>query len=238
MTEAWGYTRLSQTSDTSIDRQKRHIVSYTDEHGFTLAGILDDGERSSGFDAAREKYQELRKLVSDGDLDAIVVNDKKRLARDFDETMRLILDCREQDVEIHTHRDGQLDISDPMNASIEVLRAASDHEAKLEEIEKAKEAVRERVDNGCYHGTPPFGLRFAEDKCHLEKAEEQFDQLETILERREDGDRVVDVAEDVGVSTATVSRATSRGIEWYEEKLAEYGLDAQSDPKRQTETPG
>ncbi len=224
MTDAWGYTRLSQTSDTSIDRQKRHIESYADEHGFTLIDILDDGERSSGFDAAREKYQELRALVSGGELDVILVNDKKRLARDFDETMRLILDCREQNVEIHTHRDGQLDISDPMNASIEVLRAASDHEAKLEEIEKAKEAVRERVDNGCYHGTPPFGLRFADDKCHLEKHPGEFEQLEEILDRRGDGDRVVDVAEDIGVSTATVSRAAKRGIDWYREKLAEYGV--------------
>lgn len=224
MTDAWGYTRLSQTSDTSIERQTRHIETYAEDHGFNLIDILDDGERSSGFDSGREKYQELRKLVSGGELDAIVVNDKKRLARDFDETMRLILDCREQDIKIHTHQNGQLDISEPMNASIEVLRAASDHEAKLEEIEKAKEAVRERVDNGCYHGTPPFGLRFAEDKCHLEKHPEQFEALEDIISRRQAEEPIEQVANDIGVSTATVSRAASRGMDWYREKLTEYGV--------------
>lgn len=96
---------------------------------------------------------------------------------------------------------------------------------ELPDCSSAKEAVRERVDDGCYHGTPPFGLRFADDKCHLEKDPDEFEQLEAILERREDGDRVVDVADDLDVSTATVSRVANRGIEWYQDKLAEYGLE-------------
>ena len=130
MSSAIGYTRLSQESDTSIDRQKRHIRAYADENGLTLEAIFDDGERSSGFDESREEYQRVRKRVQSGEVAAVVVNDKRRLARDFDETMRLVLDLREHDIEAHTFQEGRLDLSDPVQAAVEVLQAASEHEAK------------------------------------------------------------------------------------------------------------
>jgi len=130
MTEAVGYTRLSQDSDTSIGRQKRHIREYADANGFELVELYDDGEHSSGFDAGREQYQNLRDHVEGGD------NGKRRLARDFDETMRLVLDLREHEVEAHTYEDGRLDLSEPVQAAVEVLQAASEHEAKKKEIEK------------------------------------------------------------------------------------------------------
>jgi DNA invertase Pin-like site-specific DNA recombinase len=222
--EALGYTRLSQSSDTSIDRQKDHIREYADTHGFDLVEILNDGERSSGFDSDREEYQRLKDTVSSGDTGALLVNDKRRLARDFDATMRLILDCREEDIEIHTHADGQLDIDDPMSAAVEVLMAASDYESKQGEIDKARESVRERVERGCYHGTVPHGLTFRDDKCHLKRAKGEWEDIQEIIQRRDDGESVVEVADSIGVSTATVSRVHSRGVSWYTDILDEYGL--------------
>lgn len=106
MSSAIGYTRLSQESDTSIDRQKRHIREYAAKNNLTLETIYDDGERSSGFDESREEYQQVLDRVQAGKLTAVIVNDKRRLARDFDETMRLVLDLREHDVEAHTYQEG------------------------------------------------------------------------------------------------------------------------------------
>jgi len=223
MTVAIGYTRLSQSSDTSIPRQKEHIRSYAEQHSFDLGEIYDDGERSSGFDSDRAEFQNVRARVSDGEIDAIIVNDKRRLARDFDETMRMILDCREHNIQIHTFQEDQLDISDPMNAAIEVIQAASDYEAKKKEIAKAKEAVKDRTENGCYHGKPPLGLQFADDNCHLEKDQLEWDTVCNIIERRQAGEKVTVVADDEGVSTATVSRVANRGYEWYGEKLEVFG---------------
>lgn len=222
MSDAIGYTRLSQSSDTSIPRQKEHIRSYAAEHGFDLIELYDDGERSSGFDSDRTEFQNVRARVSEGKVDAIIVNDKRRLARDFDATMRMILDCRENGIEIHTDQEGQLDISDPMNAAIEVIQAASDYEAKKKEISKAKEAVKDRQENGCYHGKPPLGLQFADDNCHLEKDQEEWETVSNIIENRARGDTVVSVADEENVSTATVSRVANRGYEWYQDKLNEY----------------
>ena len=62
---AIGYTRLSQQSDTSIERQRSHIEEYADERGWHLATVYDDGERASGFDSNREQYQRLRGGVRD-----------------------------------------------------------------------------------------------------------------------------------------------------------------------------
>jgi len=55
---------------------------------------------------SREEYQKARSRVQSGEIDAVVINDKRRLARDFDETMRLILDLREYGVEAHTFEEG------------------------------------------------------------------------------------------------------------------------------------
>lgn len=224
MSEAVGYTRLSQSSDTSIPRQKDHIRTYADQHGFELVELYDDGERSSGFDSDRTEFQNVRARVSDGEMDAIIVNDKRRLARDFDATMRMILDCRENSIEIHTHQAGQLDISEPMNAAIEVIQAASDYEAKKKEIAKAKEAVKERTENGCFHGKPPLGLTFADDNCHLQKDQQEWETVCNIIEKRERGDNVTAVAQEENVSTATVSRVANRGYRWYSKRLKEYGI--------------
>jgi len=72
----------------------------------SLERIYDDGERTSGWDESREEYQKARSRVQSGEIDAVVINDKRRLARDFDETMRLILDLREYGVEAHTFEEG------------------------------------------------------------------------------------------------------------------------------------
>lgn len=138
MSDAIGYTRLSQASDTSINRQKRHIREYADEHNLSLIRIYDDGERSSGFDDSRREYHRVRDRIQEGELVAEIVNDKRRLALDFDETMRLVLDLREHDVDAHTYQEGRLDLSEPVQAAVKVLQAASEHEAKKKEIERER----------------------------------------------------------------------------------------------------
>lgn len=72
MGDVLGYTRLSQESDTSIDRQKRHIREYVDNQGMSLDRIYDDGERTSGWNESREEYQQVREQVQlqSGELDS------------------------------------------------------------------------------------------------------------------------------------------------------------------------
>jgi len=218
MSSAVGYTRLSQESDTSIDRQKRHIRAYADENGLTLEAIYDDGERSSGFDESREEYQRVRERVQSGEIAAVIVNDKRRLARDFDETMRLVLDLREHDVEAHTFQEGRLDLSDPVQAAVEVLQAASEHEAKKKEIERAREAVQERIENGYDHGRPPIGFRFDDaGERWVPDREGRFADVVEAIRMVEDGATYRDVQEELGIAPSTMSGVMDRRDRYLQE---------------------
>lgn len=219
MSSAIGYTRLSQESDTSIDRQKRHIREYAGENGFELETIYDDGERSSGFDESREQYQQVRDRVQEGEIAAVIVNDKRRLARDFDETMRLVLDLREHDVEAHTFQEGRLDLSDPVQAAVEVLQAASEHEAKKKEIERAREAVQERIENGHDHGRPPIGFQFDDaGERWVPDRDGRFEDVVEAIQMVEDGATYSDVQEELGIAPSTMSGVMDRRDRYLEEQ--------------------
>ena len=211
MGDVLGYTRLSQESDTSIDRQKRHIREYVDNQGMSLDRIYDDGERTSGWNESREEYQQVREQVQSGEVAALIVNDKRRLARDFDETMRLILDLREYSVEVHTYQEGKLDLSDPVQAAVEVLQAASEHESKKKEIERAREAVQERIENGCDHGRPPIGFQFDEAGHRwIPDREGQFDDVVKAIRMVESGSSYREVERELDIAPSTMSGVMER----------------------------
>lgn len=224
MIEAAGYTRLSQDG-VSIPKQKEKIRTYCEQQNFTLAQIYDDGKQASGYETdERPEYRKLRERVRENEIGAVVVRDTGRIGRDFNERLRFILDCRENGIELHSDEFGQHDLTDPWSILQETAQAAGDDVQKRKEIERSKEATKERIENGCYHGKPPLGLRFADDNCHLEKDQQEWETVCNIIEHRQRGDNVTTVADQEGVSTATVSRVANRGYEWYGEKLDQYGL--------------
>lgn len=226
MTEktAWGYVRLSQEGrDTSLEDQKQAIREYADENNIDLLTTRNEGDKTSGFDSTRPEYSLLREKIRDVELDAVIVRDRARLSRDFDDRLSLITDFRMSGVEWHViEAGGKIDLQDVQTAGMECLHAMMDHVKKKVEITRAKEATKQRLSNGCYHGTPPLGLQFADDNCHLEKNNEEWDTVCAIIEDRENGQNVKDIAAEKGVSTATVSRISNRGLDWYEEKLGEF----------------
>jgi len=222
MSKAVGYTRLSQQSDTSIDNQRDHIRAYASANGLDLVAVLSDGEQSSGFDVDDlDAFGELRERVTGGDVDAVIVNDKRRLVRDENEVMRLIADLRSNGVELHTHQSGEVSLDEPMQAAIEILRASSAAEEKRKEIERSKEAIREKQDAGHDLGRPRFGMRYSDDHSQQVPGEE-FDTVLDIL-RHDRMDRSVrEIEERTGVPKSTVARVVDRR-EWYleREQLAE-----------------
>lgn len=216
MTTAIGYTRLSQDSDVSIPRQQTHIREVASDLGFELDGILDDGQRASGFAPEElDAYQQLRERIRRGDIDAVITNDKRRLSRDENEVMRLVADLREQSIELHTYQDGEVDLDEPMAAGFEILRASVAAEEKREEIEKAKEAVRERVkDPDIDHGRPRFGMEY-DERGEQQVPGDQFETVREIFRHRDRGLSFADISDEVGVSESTVWRICERR-EWYE----------------------
>jgi DNA invertase Pin-like site-specific DNA recombinase len=216
MSDAVGYIRLSQESDTSIDRQRTNIETYADAHDLSLDQIYSDGQRASGFDGDRPEYEAVVERVRAGDVAAVIVNDKRRLTRDVDEAMRLIPDFREAGVELHTCQAGSLDLSDPIRAAIEIVSAAAAHEEKMQEIEKARAATAERVaDPDIDHGRPRFGMTY-DDAGQRQVPGENFETVRRIFELRDDGATLADIAERLDMAIATVHRV-AHARAWYRE---------------------
>lgn len=217
MTKALGYTRLSQQSDTSIANQEANIRAYAEAHGLPLAEILNDGEQSSGFDTDElEAYHILVERVRHGDIDAVIVNDKRRLVRDENEVMRLIADLRSNDVDLHTHQSGQVDLSEPINAAIEILRAATAAEEKRKEIERSKEAIQKKQARGDDLGRPRFGMEYGPEGRRQVPGDE-FDTVLEVLRLEREGHSYDTIAEKTGVALGTISRVVDRR-EWYVER--------------------
>lgn len=234
-----GYTRLSEESDTSIPRQKRHIRAYCDEHGLELRQIYDDGQRSSGWDDERTEYGKLRESIGAEDgPDAIVLNDKRRLVRDIDEVLRLVADLRTHDVELHTClAEGPLDLSDPIKMAIEIVEAASAHKEKRAEIQKARTAVDERLEAGYDHGRPPFGLQYDDDKQYW-VPDANFETVLDVIALHRAGMSQHEIAKTDGVpvSQSTVSRIVQREEEYLQRAPTPDGVDSLGDLLQLVET--
>ncbi len=208
MNEALGYTRLSQDSDTSIDRQKRNIQTYVDEHDIELVEILNDGTYASGFDNHREEYQKLRESIKNG-MDVVIVNDIRRLSRDFDSIMQLILELRSNNADLHTVQSGQIDLNDPVSASIEVVKSGVEHEEKQKEIARSKESVKERLEAGYWQGRPPHGLQFDDDSQYL-VGDETLNECLDVIRLHENGFTFGEIEERTGVPSSTAQRVVER----------------------------
>ena len=209
MTEetAVGYVRLSQESDTSIEDQRREIRELADEQSFDLLRIYDDGERSSGFDSERSEYLRMQAVLEDEDVGHLIVRDRDRLSRDKRERSILLYDLDEWDVTLWTTSDGErVEIDDEEDWLMEMIRSYMDDVAKRREIEKARKKTQERVEAGYWQGRPPFGLQLDDEGKHLEPDPNEYDTAVDIIERRESGDSLRSIANEVEPSRSTVRR--------------------------------
>jgi len=156
MSSAIGYTRLSQESDTSIDRQKRHIREYADENGLTLETIYDDGERSSGFDESREEYQQVRTACSPGR--SRRSSSTTSAASPATSTGRCVSSLTCGSTTSRPTPSKRDDSTSPTRCR-RLSKFSRPQRARGEEkeIERAREAVQERIDSGHDHGRPKPG---------------------------------------------------------------------------------
>jgi DNA invertase Pin-like site-specific DNA recombinase len=218
MSDAWGYTRLSQDGrEDSIDEQKQAIRDYCKDNDLQLVTTLNDGTRTSGFDSDREGYQTLRSKIEADAIDAVVVRDRARLTRDFDEMLRLILLFRQVDVELHViEAGGHICHDDPQDASIETVYGAMSHKQKKAEIERAREATAERMVQDYDHGPPRFGMQYRDDGRYQVPAD-NFDTVEKIWKLRDDGCSYAEIQSELEVPSSTAQRVVENR-EWYQER--------------------
>lgn len=223
---AWGYVRLSQSGrEASLDEQKRAIREYAREHDLALQTTRNEGEGTSGFDPTREEYQLLREKIRAAAIDAVVVRDRARLSRDFDDRLELLTEFRESGVEWHVvEAGGRLGLDDVQTAGMECIHAMMDHTKKMVEIERSRSAVQERLDAGYDHGPPRFGMEYGPDG-HYQRPGENFELVEAVWRLNEAGATYGEIKAETGVPVGTAQRIVENK-EWYLERAqkAGYGL--------------
>jgi DNA invertase Pin-like site-specific DNA recombinase len=185
----WGYARLSQRGrDGNLDDQLETVRDYTRaQEDMDLVTTLNEGDLTSGFDSDRPKYQQLLSKIENAEIDAVVVRDRARLSRDFDERLQLIVLFRTTGVELHVvEAGGYINLTDVQTAGMECIHAAMDHFKKMAEIERSREVTENRLDEGYDHGRPPYGLTFDEDGHYWVPGEDYFRALRAIAAREQD----------------------------------------------------
>jgi len=220
--DAWGYARLSQEGrDGSLDEQMAAVREYAAEHPeLQLATTLNEGASTSGFDNDREKYTRLVENIRGGKIDAVVVRDRARLSRDFDERLRLLTYFRSEDVELHVVEDrGCIDVDDVQTAAMECVHASMDHIKKKAEITRSREAIKERLERGDDHGRPPFGLQYDDDgrRWVPDRESGEFATALEVVRLRENDVSWRDIADETGVNTGTARRIYERKERYLEE---------------------
>ncbi|MCL9814403.1 recombinase family protein [Natranaeroarchaeum aerophilus] len=221
---AVGYSRLSQTSDTSISDQQREIRQLTDGQGFDLLRIYDDGQRSSGFDADRPEYLEMQATLKDEDVDAVVVRDRDRLSRDKRERSMLYYDLDEWGVELWTTKDGEcVELEDDESWLIEMIRNYMDDVAKRREIQQAKKKINERVENGYHQGRPRYGTEHDNNGHHLVPGDGFEDALMVLALNDADAPKT-NIVDKTGISRGTVYDIIDRQ-DWYRKLAKKHNIE-------------
>lgn len=179
------YARLSQTSEVSIQNQIEDGTEYVEQHGdLEFDHIYNEGQRASGWDDSREKYQEMLADAEAGEFDALVVAHGSRLGRDKLERLDAFTDLANKwDVEFHTVRRGYVDPNLPEDILMEVFHSLSDDEGKGAEVERLTKAIEKKIEAGEYHGAPKYGTKYSDDKTALVDGDE-FDIAIDVLDRR------------------------------------------------------
>jgi len=201
------YVRLSQTSEVSIQNQIEDGTEYCEQHDeLQLDHIYDEGQKANGWDASREKYQQMLTDAEAGEFDALVVTHGSRLGRDKLERLDKFTDLTNKwGIEFHTINRGYVDPNLPQDILMEVFHSLSDDEGKGAEVERLTKAIEKKVEKGHYHGAPKFGTRYSEDKTSL-VADDEFTVATDVLDLRTHEETYREIAAETGCDLALIKR--------------------------------
>lgn len=174
----------------------------------------DDDDRLD----ANPKVRDAKQRLEDGEFDYLVAYDATRLSRDgYKENLKTSCALGECEMAFVDEEDDEF---------ARDIRHRAEQEAKQNEIEKARQAVKRRQEKGHYQGGIPFGLRLDERGEFLVPDGEDFDTVQDVF--REAGSRTYrEIAEGRPFSHATVGNILDRR-ELYEEAAERASVDFDS----------
>jgi site-specific DNA recombinase len=204
------YVRLSDHSNRSIDGQIEDCREYADRQELDVSNVYNEGQGASGWDDAREAYNQMLDDAEAGEFDALIVRDGSRFGRDKRERIRRFMDLDEWGVELHTVSRGYVDPEDPSDFLMEVFRAMSDDHGKRGEVERLEAEMEKRREKNMYIGEAPTGLQYGEEKQYLEAIEDEIDDVLRVYELRDAGATYREIREEVPWSLPTIGKIVDR----------------------------
>ncbi len=212
---AWVRKSKGNESDVGLEEQRELVAALADDianevetldlgvhTGFSTmtrddpSGLLDQNQ------TVRDRVDTLRQ----GHFDYLVALDDRRICRD--EYFSVIqYAARQGDAKIVYVGDvNEDDLTFDLKRRIE-------RDTKEEEIEKSRQAVRRRIEEGYDHGRPRFGMTY-DDAGHYQVPGEEFDTVMEIFQLDNAGKSRREIADTVDIPVATIQNVIDRR-EWY-----------------------
>ncbi|MEO0249548.1 MAG: recombinase family protein [candidate division WOR-3 bacterium] len=189
------YTRVSTEKqgeegyslDTQLEACRRYIADHQWQIALDLEGNpVEISDRASGSGLDRPGLERLRDMVADGLLDAVVVYDVDRLAREAGLVYLLEKEFQKGGAEVHyvlTPYD-----STPSGKLLRQIKAALAEHDRMSIIERLRRGKRGKARRGQVlgGGSAPYGYRFVQDSegrtVNFEIVEEEAATVRTIFE--------------------------------------------------------
>ena len=110
MKKVIGYVRVSslvqKEKGNSIPNQISKIKSYCKLNEYELIDILSDDGISGMSKSKRKDYLKLIDIISNKDIDGVIVNDLSRIGRKMSDVVEFIDSMKKKNIEFHTIKEG------------------------------------------------------------------------------------------------------------------------------------
>lgn len=183
-----GYVRVSsqsQAENTSIEEQKRKLLSYCDAMGHEMVAIFEEVGSGSKMQN-RPEFQNAIALLKSGEADGIIAAKLDRLGRNTRDILGLVEDVLNPLGKSMIVLDLGVDTSTPVGAMVlTVLAAMAEMERKIIN-ERTQGGRKAKASQGGYaYGSPQFGQKASDGSLIPDESEQQI--IEIIRRHRRSG---------------------------------------------------
>lgn len=158
-----GYVRMStEKQAASPEVQRAAIKDYVTRYECELVDILED-EAMSGNDGQRPGFLALRKRLTAGEADAVVVYKIDRLSRNLLDLLTFRNECVAGSKRLVSVSEGNIDILTPFGRFMFLLMAALAELEREQIVERTKTTLKHKKERGERTGQVPIGFMVGPD---------------------------------------------------------------------------
>ena len=160
MKKVIGYVRVSslvqKEKGNSIPNQISKIKSYCKLNEYELIDILSDDGISGMRKSKRKDYLKLIDIISNKDIDGVVVNDLSRIGRKMSDVVEFIDSMKKKNIEFHTIKEGINNDSNVGGLIINILSSINQFEVEMLR-NRISEVKQYKKSNNLVYGNLIFG---------------------------------------------------------------------------------